>query len=137
MMARQANAVPVLPRPPEQAISTRSVGALSQASCRTFRVCAWSTGSQKSGQRTQRASQVTAGSGRERPPQAAAPDEPAGWQPQHASAGRVPWAGHQATLGKGRKGRLATRNRAADNARCALVAADADNAYGGAESGDC
>jgi hypothetical protein len=41
--------------------------------------------------------------GRKRPSQAAAPDEPAGWQPQHASTGRVPRAGHQATLGKGRE----------------------------------
>jgi hypothetical protein len=57
---------------------------------------------------------------------AAAPDEPAGWQPQHSTAGRVPWAGHQVTLGKGRDGRLATRNRAACNARCALVAARED-----------
>jgi hypothetical protein len=46
---------------PGQAISTRSVRALSQASCRTFRACTRSAGSQKSGQRTQRASQVTAG----------------------------------------------------------------------------
>ena len=59
----------------------------------------------------------------ERPPQATAPDEPAGWQPQHVSASRVPWAAHEVTLGKGREGRLATRNRAADKARCALVAA--------------
>jgi hypothetical protein len=32
--------------------------------------------------------------GRERPPQAAAPDEPAGWPPQHASAGSFPRACH-------------------------------------------
>jgi len=49
--------------------------------------------------------------GRQRPPQAAAPDEPTGWQPQHAGAGSVPRAGHHATIGKGREGRLTTRNR--------------------------
>ena len=37
---------------------------------------------------------------RERPSKAAAPDEASGWQSQHASAGRIPRAGHQATLGK-------------------------------------
>jgi hypothetical protein len=62
--------------------------------------------------------------GRQRPPQAAAPDEPTGWQPQHASAGSVPRAGHHATIGKGREGRLTTRKGAADNSRCALVAAN-------------
>jgi hypothetical protein len=39
--------------------------------------------------------------GRERSSQAAAPDEPAGWQLNHAGAGRVPGARHQAHLRQG------------------------------------
>jgi hypothetical protein len=45
------------------------------------------------------------GEGRRRPgwqrlSQTTAPDQPAGWQAQHASAGGVPRVGHEATLGK-------------------------------------
>jgi len=60
-MARQASAVPVRPRPPAQPTSTRSVSALVKASSKAFLAVAGSAGKPKSGQRSHRASQWTAG----------------------------------------------------------------------------
>ena len=62
-MARQARAVPVRPRPPAQAISTRSVAARCQASVNVGRTSARSAGKRKSGQRSHRDSQGTSGGG--------------------------------------------------------------------------
>ena len=62
-MARQARAVPVRPRPPAQAISTRSIAARCQASVNVGRTSARSAGSRKSGQRSHRDSQGTSGGG--------------------------------------------------------------------------
>ena len=62
-MARQASAVPVRPRPPAQAISTRSVAARCQASVNVGRTSARSAGRRKSGQRSHRDSQGTSGGG--------------------------------------------------------------------------
>jgi hypothetical protein len=53
--------VPVRPRPPAQAISTRSVAARCQASVNVGRTSARSAGKRKSGQRSHRDSQETSG----------------------------------------------------------------------------
>jgi hypothetical protein len=55
--------VPVRPRPPAQAISTRSVAARCQASVNVGRTSARSAGRPKSGQRSHRDSQGTSGGG--------------------------------------------------------------------------
>ena len=59
----QARAVPVRPRPPAQATSTRSVAARCQASVNVGRTSARSAGRRKSGQRSHRDSQGTLGGG--------------------------------------------------------------------------
>lgn len=61
MTAMQAKAVPVLPRPPQQPISTRSDSARRQASLKASAASGPSVGSQKSGQRTHLNSHSTEG----------------------------------------------------------------------------
>jgi hypothetical protein len=62
MMARAASAVPVRPRPPRQATSTRSPACARRcAACRASSASARSVGIQKSGQRIHRCGQAGSG----------------------------------------------------------------------------